>query len=204
MSLRVTEDKPQNVAIMQISWLMWSLDKQDCPSGNMSSLMLIKADDFAWETTHPTGKRIISILNWFRLLPGPEMSWHSTVSIHTAKHPPGLLLGITCESTNGYSCAGECAKKWEIKVYGLCLCTGTALPAIGGVNLYCVDSKQERKQSAPTFCSSYLMVWLGMENFTWQYGKPTGPCPAGTAKRTESHLYLCSKATLQSYTLHFP
>lgn len=99
------------------------------------------------ETTHPTGKRIISILNWFRLLSGPEMSWHSTASIHTAKHPPGLLLSITWESTNGYSCARECAKKWEIKVHGLCLCTGTTFPAIGGVNLYCVDSVNRKEGS---------------------------------------------------------
>lgn len=144
--------------------------------------MLIKADDFAWETIHPTGKRIISILNRFQLLSGPEISWHGTGSVHTAKYPPGLLLSITWESTNWYSCAGQYAKKWEIKMQGLCLCA--ALLAIGGVIL-CRECKQERKQSAPTFFSSYLMVWLGMENFTWQYGKSTGSCPAGTAKGTE-------------------
>lgn len=167
----------------------------------MRSLILIKADDFAWETIHPTGKRIISILNWFRLLSGPEMSWHGTVCIHTAKHPPGWLLSITWESADRYSCAGEYAKKWEIKVQGLCLSTGTTLPAIGGVNLYCVDSVNRKESSQhPLFCSSHLMVWLGMENFTWQCGKPTGFCPAGTAKGTENRLYSCSKP----YRLHFP
>lgn len=115
MSLRVTEDKPLNVAIMQISWLMWSLDRQDCPSGNMHNLILIKADDFAWETTHPTGERMISILNWFRLLSGPEMSWHSTVSIHTAKHPPGLLLSTTWRVQTGTAVLGSMLKNGKSK-----------------------------------------------------------------------------------------